>query len=247
MLLIFIISCTQPYVVELDVQPDEQNPIVLVQLSDIHFKPGKKIYDNMVTQVNTIQPDIIVFTGDMVDDSANVDAFFEMINGISVVCAKYAILGNWEYWSNTDIDNFETKLEEKNIRLLVNESEKIIIKNRAVSIFGLDDYLGGKPDSTGFDYVNGDLNIVLAHCPILFDIVRAVKKVDSSIVMLSGHTHGGQITFFGNPLFLPEGSGEYESGFYYKDNDILYVSKGIGNSTIDIRLGANPNIDVLRF
>jgi predicted MPP superfamily phosphohydrolase len=65
--------------------------------------------------------------------------------------------------------------------------------------------------------------------------------------MLSGHTHGGQVTFFGLPLILPEGSGRYCAGEYASGACELHVSRGIGNSTVDFRLFADPEIPVYGF
>lgn len=240
-------GCTQPYITEEHMYPDETKPIKLVQLSDIHFKNGKQIFSNMIEKENSLNPYILVFTGDMIDDSAELDNFFDCISGISIECPKYAVLGNWEYWSGIDIELFESRLRSAGITLLINEADSILINDRLLSVSGLDDFLGGKPDFSGCAFSNEGTNIILAHCPVLFDSVCAVKPEGSKFIMLSGHTHAGQITFFGLPIVIPEGSGEYVSGFYYKGDDTLYVSKGIGNSTIDIRMGADPNIDVIYF
>ncbi|MCK5075659.1 MAG: hypothetical protein KAR38_04750 [Calditrichia bacterium] len=61
-------------------------------------------------------------------------------------------------------------------------------------------------------------------------------------LMLSGHTHGGQITFFGLAPILPRGSGKYVSGWYEKEKIKLYVSRGIGTSVIPFRFMSLPEI-----
>lgn len=245
--LCFLLSCSFPLVKETNLFQEEANPIKLVQLSDIHFKSGQAIFTTMVQKVNTLNPDLIVFTGDMIENTATVDDFFNCIAGITVDCPKYAILGNWEYGAGVDTQTIRSRLQDYGIQLLVNESHSIEIRGRVLNVTGLDDFLGGHPDRSTCVFDEDGTNLVLAHCPIIFDSVRAVKTPGTHFIMLSGHTHGGQVTFFGLPLVLPAGSGEYVAGFYYKGTDILYVSKGIGNSTIDIRMGADPNIDVLYF
>lgn len=245
--LCFLVSCSFPLVKETNLFQAEANPIKLVQLSDIHFKSGQAIFTTMVQKVNALEPDIIVFTGDMIENTATIDAFFACIAGITVDCPKFAILGNWEYAAAVNVQALRIRLQDHGIQLLLNESSRIAIHGRSLTVSGLDDFLGGHPNLTSCLFDNDGINLVLAHCPILFDSVRATKTPDTSFIMLSGHTHGGQVTFFGLPIVLPAGSGEYASGFYYKGPDILYVSKGIGNSTIDIRIGADPNIDVLYF
>jgi len=244
---LLLVSCSHPYIIENPIPTEQSSPIKLVQLSDIHFKSGKKIFENMVEKVNSLQSDIIVFTGDMVDNNSDIDAFFSCIGGITAACPKYAVLGNWEYSSLDSIEVFKTRLKNAGIILLVNESHEAVIKGRLISISALDDFLGGSPDVSKCSLKKESVNIILAHCPVLFDAVNAVKSDGVKFTMLCGHTHAGQVTFFGLPVFLPEGSGEYVSGFYYNGENTLYVSRGIGNSTIDIRAGSDPNIDVLYF
>jgi len=62
------------------------------------------------------------------------------------------------------------------------------------------------------------------------------------LLSLSGHTHGGQVPFFGSPLMLPPGSGAYNHGLYVTQYGPLYVSRGIGTSELPLRIGARPEI-----
>jgi len=211
----------------------------------MHFKPGQEIFTNMVTKVNSMNPDILIFSGDMVDNIENIDSFFSCIQLLNIECFKYAILGNWEYWSEIDLNDFRLRLEKLKIKLLVNDTENIVIRNKSISIFGLDDYLGGNPDFSFIDLSANSLNIIIAHCPILFEDLVEHNKENIPCYMLSGHTHGGQITFLGIPIYTPDGSGKFVSGIYKNGNNTLYVSRGIGNSTIDFRLFSNQNIEEL--
>jgi predicted MPP superfamily phosphohydrolase len=70
-----------------------------------------------------------------------------------------------------------------------------------------------------------------------------IPKYAAPTFMFSGHTHGGQITFFGIPIYLPPGSGGYCSGRYSKGNCVLYVSRGIGNNnSLDFRFFSDPEL-----
>ena len=69
---------------------------------------------------------------------------------------------------------------------------------------------------------------------------------ERSSLMISGHTHGGQIALFGKALFTPNGSGQYTKGWYVRNQDMLYVMRGIGSSyRFPIRIGVKPEILVL--
>ncbi|MBL8029506.1 MAG: metallophosphoesterase, partial [Fibrobacteres bacterium] len=184
-----------------------------------------------------------------IDDKNEVDNFITCFSKLTISCSKFAILGNWEYWSDVNITELKSKLLKIGIVLLINENRIISIKDRIVQIYGVDDYLGGKPDFNGFRLLNNQVNIILAHCPILFDQIINLDEINNlqKVLVLSGHTHGGQITFFGKPLKKPEGSGNYTSGIYKKKNYILNVSRGIGNSVINIRVFSPSTIEVIEI
>ncbi len=221
-----------------------------VQISDLHYDSSEhETFTEMVDKINKIKPDLLLITGDFLSKKSQLDPLFRCLSKLAVNCPKYAILGNWEYWSRIDLDTFKTRLSAIDISLLVNEGRILEIRNQAVQIYGVDDYLGGKPDLKGFSPLDGHLNLVLAHCPILFDAVSKAENPDSQnkTYVLSGHTHGGQVTFFGLPFKTPVGSGDYSSGKYQKGNTTLYVSRGIGNSVVNFRLFSPSTIEVLEL
>lgn len=228
---------------------DSKSNIQIVHISDIHYDKMNKLFDNTVEKINSINPDILFITGDLVDNVEEIDNCIDCLSKLSDSFLKYAILGNWEYWANIDINDLSKKLLQINIKLLINKSEIININNREIYIYGVDDYLGGKYSFIEFQPNEKQNIIILAHCPILFDIMKNTDNVKNKekILVLSGHTHGGQITFFGLPLFKPEGSGKYTSGIYKNNKWIMNVNKGLGNSTINMRLFSSPTIDVIFY
>jgi predicted MPP superfamily phosphohydrolase len=84
--------------------------------------------------------------------------------------------------------------------------------------------------------------IILAHCPQLYNDLHALMPQNAQGAVLSGHTHGGQITLFGWPLELPPGSGDYVAGIYHQDRFPLIVSRGAGTSVVNFRFFARPDI-----
>lgn len=141
-----------------------------------------------------------------------------------------------------------TKLQDiyskNNCELLINENRTIIIKNREISIVGVDDYVGGNADFVKAvkNLKQTETNIVLSHCPEHRDIIAKQKSNLNIDLVLSGHTHGGQITFFGFVPFKPQGSGKYLKGWYKESDPKMYISKGIGTSILPIRFGARAEM-----
>lgn len=221
----------------------------IVQLSDIHFDSTDGKFEDVVAKVNAIKPDLLVFTGDYVSNRGDYHAFVSRLRGIHVACPKFAILGNWEYWSHLDLDTLKRDFAESGIELLVNESRQIRIQDRAIHLFGLDDYLGGKPNIGIVQPSDSSVNIVLANCPVLFNGIVASEQIGKGkdLLVLSGHTHGGQVTFFGIPFKTPPGSGKYVAGLYKNGRHSLYVSRGIGNSVLKFRLFSPSTIDLFEI
>jgi len=120
------------------------------------------------------------------------------------------------------------------------------VKSTALNVLGLDDYLGGSPSFAGYAPRADMRNIVLAHCPTLFhDLISTYGRDAPRTYMFSGHTHGGQITLFGIPIYLPPGSGGYCSGRYTEGNHVLFISRGIGNNrNLDFRFFSDPELPV---
>jgi uncharacterized protein len=85
--------------------------------------------------------------------------------------------------------------------------------------------------------------ILIQHSPGYFE---HLSGIDGGVhdLCLSGHTHGGQITFFGLSIWTPRGSGTFQSGMYETKNCPLYVSRGIGTSVLGARFGARPEVAV---
>lgn len=157
---------------------------------------------------------------------------------------KYAITGNWEYWGKVDLTKLKNTYSKNNCELLINENKTISIKNREISIIGIDDLVGGNADfgKAVENLKQTETNIVLSHCPEHRDIIIKQKGNLNIDLVLSGHTHGGQITFLGIVPFKPQGSGKYLKGWYKESEPEMYISKGIGTSILPIRLGARAEM-----
>lgn len=82
----------------------------------------------------------------------------------------------------------------------------------------------------------------MSHCPEHRDIIAKEKGNLTIVLVLSGHTHGGQISFLGFAPFKPQGSGKYLKGWYKETEPKMYISKGVGTSILPIRFGARAEM-----
>ncbi len=223
----------------------------LVQISDLHLQKINYPITQLINKINKIQPDLILITGGVIDKADNLDLLSDFLKLIDKNLKKVAILGNWEYWGKVNLAALEKIYSENNCTLLINQTQQFSFQNKTISITGVDDFLGGKPDIEVAlkNYAKSDYHIVLNHCPKYSDeIVRKINLSTTPVdFILSGHTHGGQINFFGFAPFLPSGSAAYVRGWYDNNSIKIYVSKGIGTSILPVRLGARAEIAVFNL
>lgn len=234
---------------EVDLNNQSKTPIKLIQLSDLHFKGINKKLKKIAKEINSLNPELVVFTGDSLDSDKYLKDFDQFLKLINPQIKKYAITGNWEYWGKVDIEQLKNIYAANNCELLINENRQIHIKDRDISIIGIDDYIGGKADFVlaSKNIISGDKTLVLSHCPAYADMIKQIKPDRNIDLILSGHTHGGQINLFGFIPFIPQGSGQYISGLYDKTTFKLYVSKGVGTSILPIRFGARAEVTIFNI
>lgn len=234
---------------EFDLSENSNEPISIIQLSDIHLQEINFSLKNIAKKVNSLNPNILLFTGDTVARSRHFIHLESLLSHFDDKILKIAILGNKEYSSRISIPDFENIFKKHNGLLLVNENYVFTKNDRSINILGIDDLLGGQADfSKSVSTIqNSKLStIVLNHCPAYknqIDLLNKKEKVNIKAI-ISGHTHGGQITFFGQKIYTPEGSGEYLKGWYKNDDTKMYVSKGIGTTILPIRFFARAEVSI---
>ncbi|MFO0435676.1 MAG: metallophosphoesterase [Sphingobacteriaceae bacterium] len=227
---------------------DNNYDLKIIQISDLHLQSFNSQLKKLAKNINEQKPDLIFITGDSVDNKKNVFILNQFLGAIDKSIKKFAILGNWEYWGNVDLEELRLTYSENNCELLINNSRQLTFKNKTISITGVDDYVGGNADIDLAlkEFKQSDYHIILNHCPEYGDeIAQKLKGKISYDFMLSGHTHGGQVNLFGFVPFTPQGSGDYLKG-WYKDKNI-YVSKGIGTSIFPVRFMAKAEIAIFKL
>lgn len=221
-----------------DISKKKEDKIKIIQISDLHIQSIKSFHKSIARKINKLKPDFVCITGDAVDKNENTYILNDFLNLLDKQINKVAITGNWEYWGKINLIELNEIYQKHNCDFLINENKSYNIRNQKINIIGVDDYVGGNPnyEKSITDLKTADKNIALIHCPAFTDKINT-NNLD---LILSGHTHGGQINFFGFVPFKPQGSGSYLKGLY--KNSKMYVSKGIGTSLLPIRFGARAEV-----
>jgi predicted MPP superfamily phosphohydrolase len=218
------------------------NPLRFIAVSDLHLPnvyapPGK-----LVDMINDLNSDILALVGDTIDQRGN-EKLAEIFKNIDSKIGKFAVLGNWEYQGGINAVEMRKVFSKSGIQFLLND----FIDFGNYIIIGLDDFLHGNPDYGLIEKVSAYKKplIVLCHCPAAYDFMPQFDSTE--MIVISGHTHGGQITPFGIVLSTPEGSGAYSRGWYHKKKSSMYVMRGIAATGIPLRIGASPEIFMADF
>lgn len=230
------------------------NPITVVQFSDTHVgdffitEDLKKVVD----KINEQQADLVLFTGDLMDNAAeydgSIDEIATILSKIKATNGKYAVFGNRDYGGGAE-RFYEDLMESAGFEVLVNSSRTLEVKGTTISLFGADDALIGYYNSnkTMQGISNDHLNLLLIHEP---DLISDFLSYPIDLAT-AGHSHGGQvyIPFYG-PLLTTALAEDYVRGLYDFGNNrktLLYVNTGIGNTKVPFRLFNVPQISVFKL
>jgi hypothetical protein len=223
----------------------------LAQLSDLHAGPmvGLATLNRWRQLTERERPDLIVFTGDLVDSRPEELApFLEAFHGLEAPFGRFAILGNHDYFD--DPRPIWRDLESAGIRCLENRSALIQRGGSILALLGLQDPMarngrfrrmvfgpGPRPAEAAREVPAEAFRICLNHRPSEWEAALAA----GARLTLSGHTHGGQINpipgFSSARLLGPRTAGLYREG-----PDLLYVNRGLGVVGLPIRIAAPPEI-----
>jgi hypothetical protein len=221
-------------------------PLRLAFAADFHAGPTTDL--QVITAACRLlaqaQPDILLLGGDFVSlHLRDLDQLIAALQAIPAPLGRFAVLGNHDYWA--DPQAITHRLEAAGIQVLVNRSVRLPAPYNDIWICGLDDD-EGRPDATRTLAGTHGTRIVLMHSP---EGLRTLHQHPFELAFC-GHTHGGQIAWpNGQPIDVPAGrfnwqfpAGRFQVGM---DNaQTLFVSRGVGSSTLPIRLFAVPDVIV---
>ncbi|QAA82971.1 metallophosphoesterase [Aequorivita sp. H23M31] len=254
-------------VYNINLQNEQLKGVRIVQISDLHlgsFRSQYKVFDRAIKMINDLEPDLIFFTGDLVNNYAwELKGWEESFKKLRAKQGKFSILGNHDYgdystWENeTDkeknfeaIKDFQTRI---GFRLLLNESEIVIVNSNEVAIIGVENW--GKPPFNQYGDLEKALKtvreipskILLSHDPSHWK--EEVLSHPDIFLTLSGHTHGMQAGFsVGGKQWSPIKYKYKEwAGLYEQRGQYLYVNRGLGWMGFPGRFGMRPEITCIDF
>ena len=241
------------YKVESNQLPDSFHGRRMVEFCDSQYgtRSSKKQRDNIVEKINNLKPDIIFFTGDLIDKNIKLDKettneIIESLNKLECTLYKYAIYGDEDLNNNS----YKDIITKSNFTLLENTSTLLYYKNQTpIEITGYNPIITSPNYTILTDIVEEQdttnyYKIVLTHEP---DSIDKFINYNPNLV-LSGHSLGGLINIpFTKPIFLPKNSKKYYEEYYKIKNTELYISNGLGTSGINARLNNHPSINLYRF
>ena len=216
--------------------PAALDGIRIAQVTDVHFPGNRLAAAAALKHVQRERPEIVVLNGDMTETSEAVGQVREFAAGARGRLATVAILGNWEYRAGVVGEGARKVYQNTGVELLINQSRVITVGSSSLALVGLDDMLLGKPDleTARRGVPPGTAEVWLFHEPEFADMLPA-GITSPPILLLAGHTHGGQIRIPFVPPIKPVGAGRFLEGWYRDTLAPLYVSHGVGTTEIQAR------------
>lgn len=239
----------------------------IVQISDLHlgsFNYRYKVLQKAVNIINNLHPDLIFFTGDLVNNYAwELIGWENVLEKLIAKKGKYAVLGNHDYGDYSEWDSNKEKQDNFNkikqfykkidFKLLLNEAEVLKINNEKIAIIGVENW--GKPPFKAYGDLQEAMNnvggisfkILLSHDPTHWH--EEVINTTNIALTLTGHTHGMQLGFnYKNKSWSPiKYKYQHWAGLYKHNNKYLYVNRGLGWIGFPGRLGMRPEITFLEL
>lgn len=247
--------------------PQSADGLRIVHISDIHIGSFFNDYNSVkpgLDKVNELKPDLILFTGDMVNNYADeLDGWVELLSSLKAKYGKYSILGNHDYGDYVNWPSGEAKVEnlqklmnrhkEMGFKLMMNEKIELeTAPGESFELLGVENWgLGGFSKHGDLEKAmrNSDsekFQILMSHDPSHWDAkVMGQTKID---LTLAGHTHGMQ---FGIeiPGFVKWSPAKYRykrwGGLYKEKDQYIYVNRGFGYIGFPGRIGMSPEITVI--
>ncbi len=203
-----------------------------VHFSDLHHKGDRAHTQSVVDMINSLSPDFVCFTGDILEEAKYLPESLELLSGIQ--SPLYGVPGNHDYSSGVSFPDIRRCFASTGGAWLVDE--QMPIANGQINLIGVAHITTHYAPPVAEP---GTMNLVMCHYPIFVKRLGD-QKYD---LMLAGHSHGCQvrIPFYG-PLMVPYGVGEYDLGLFRTQWGPLYVTSGIGWFPLPVRFNCRPEI-----
>jgi len=247
------LALTEPFMLAIERQeiflrrlPKQLDGFRIVQLSDLHYGPfvDARHLERAVEAANRLNPDLIALTGDYISQERGYAApCAEVVGRLRARHGVFAVLGNHDHW--TDAKLITDLFRAEGIRMLINEGLRIDVGDEAFWLAGVDDTMVGLEDLplALAGSRDGEMKLLLAHNPV---ILRRAARADVDLV-LSGHTHGGQVTIRPEKNRSGRPRRRILRGLGRRANTQIYVTRGLGTVVLPIRYGCPPEVSLLEL
>lgn len=229
------------------IKPLTDSPSInILHLSDIHLENLSVTPQELIAHVKDQPIDLIALTGDFLDRKRSIPKlipYLDAIQELNPTFGTYAVFGNHDYvLKGKNFQALKSTLENHGIHTLQNENRSINANGQKINIIGIDDFSTKKSDlSESYKGITDGYNLVLTHDP---NIVLTMKDYHFDY-LLSGHFHGGQI-HWPKPYHLIKMGKlvrlNMVKGLHYHDGKPFYISEGLGQTGVNIRVGSRPEI-----
>lgn len=229
--------------------PESFKGFKVVHFSDLKYgsTTDQKYLKKLVNKINELNPDIIIFTGDLIASNYKLTdndkkAIIENLNKLDPKIDIYSIRGDNDINKTYNSIITQTKIIE------INNLNKLIYYkgDTPIMLIGLDDSINGNQSlDMAFNYEeNNYYKILITHEPDTYEKIKD-KNID---LFLAGHSLNGQVRLpFIGSIYTPTGAKKYYDAKYKIDNTEIYISNGLGTSKMPYRLNNRPSINLYRF
>ncbi len=239
--------------------PKNMHGLKIVHISDIHYGriTFEKELKKVVEQINLTKPDLVILAGDLIDKDTKLtkeltNQLITQLKNINATVGKYAIKGNHDYifseWDTIIKESEFIDLNDTYDTIYKNGNDFILLSGMSTNLHGsktIEEKL-----STTNEFIESlketesPYKILVVHEP---DFIQNIDTKNWNLI-LAGHSHNGQVRFpLIGPLFLPTGAKVYNKPYYKLSHTDLYISNGIGVSTVNFRLWNRPSFNLYRL
>lgn len=246
-------ALSEPFMLALERQeiylrrlPKALDGLRIAHLSDLHYGPivNPEHLERAIAAANDLRPDLIALTGDYISHDRSFAApCAELVGRLRARFGVFAVLGNHDHW--TDAALIADLFRAEGIKVLLNEGMRLDLAGESFWLAGVNDTMVGLEDlplamaGSGED----EMKLLLAHNPV---ILRRAARAGVDLV-LSGHTHGGQVTLRPEKTFNGRPRRRLLRGLGRRGNTQIYVTRGLGTVVLPIRYGCPPEVSVLEL
>ncbi|WP_156288593.1 metallophosphoesterase [Oceanobacillus salinisoli] len=226
--------------------PTNHSSFRILHISDLHLENISITPERLYQDLKNKPIDLIALTGDFLDRKRTIPKlapYLDALNKLNPVYGSYAIFGNHDYvLRHKHFNELKDLLNDRGFKTMQNEHEQIVVDGKALNIIGIDDASTNRSDlEKSYDGLKPGYNLVLTHDP---NLVLDMPNYHFDY-LLSGHFHGGQI-YWPKPYHLVKMGKlvrmNMVKGLHYHNGRPFYISEGLGQTAVNIRIGSRPEI-----